>query len=166
MAACSRSRNDGQIVRDVQSKLYADSNIQSRKIAVQSSHGVITLSGYANQDAERIAAARDAAQVEGVKIVMNNLQVAAQPPAPALVAATTTAPVEAAAPAVGWIDKDLKHWLAMKDSSKAIPVRSSPRRHKPASVACPRLQLKQRRQTPAPALKQRCGQPELSTRDF
>ena len=27
MAACSRSRKDGQIVRDVQSKLYADSNI-------------------------------------------------------------------------------------------------------------------------------------------
>jgi hypothetical protein len=100
MAACSRSRNDGQIVRDVQSKLYADSNIQSRKIAVQSSHGVITLSGYANQDAERIAAARDAAQVEGVKIVMNNLQVVAQPTAPALVAATTPAPVEAAAPAL------------------------------------------------------------------
>jgi hypothetical protein len=43
---------------------------------VQSSNGVVTLSGYVNSDQERNAAANDASQVAGVKTVVNNLQVA------------------------------------------------------------------------------------------
>jgi hypothetical protein len=82
---CTRAPNDAQVAGNVQSKIYADPNVQSRQITVQSANGVVTLSGYANSDAERTTAAADAAQVEGVKTVVNNLEV--------------SAPAQAAAPA-------------------------------------------------------------------
>lgn len=86
---CSRAPNDAQVAGTVQSKIYADPNVQSRQISVQSANGIVTLSGYANSDAERATAAADAAQVAGVKTVVNNLEVsaptqaAAAPPEPA-----------------------------------------------------------------------------------
>ena len=83
---CSRTPNDAQVAGNVQSKIYADPNVQSRQITVQSANGIVTLSGYANSDAERATAAADAAQVDGVKTVVNNLEV--------------SAPAQAAAPAV------------------------------------------------------------------
>jgi hypothetical protein len=69
------SRNDAQIASDVQNKVFSDPNVQSRQISVQSANGVVTLAGNVNSDAERMAAANDAAQIEGVKTVVNNLQV-------------------------------------------------------------------------------------------
>jgi hypothetical protein len=88
---CSRAPNDAQVAGNVQSKIYADPNVQSRQITVQSANGVVTLSGYANSDAERATAAADAAQVEGVKTVVNNLEVSAP--------AQAAAPAPAAEPA-------------------------------------------------------------------
>jgi hypothetical protein len=82
---CTRAPNDAQVAGNVQSKIYADPNVQSRQITVQSANGVVTLSGYASSDAERATAAADAAQVEGVRTVVNNLEV--------------SAPAQAAAPA-------------------------------------------------------------------
>jgi hypothetical protein len=78
------SRNDAQIASDVQNKVFSDPNVQSRQISVQSANGVVTLAGNVNSDAERTSAANDAAQIEGVKTVVNNLQVqsaATTPPA-------------------------------------------------------------------------------------
>jgi hypothetical protein len=72
--ACNRARSDAQIASEVQGKLFGDKNIQSRQITVQASNGVVTLSGDVTNDAERTAAASDAAQVEGVKTVINNLE--------------------------------------------------------------------------------------------
>jgi len=72
--ACNRARSDAQIATDVQGKLYADKAVQSRQITVQSSNGVVTLSGSVSSDDERAAAANDAAQVEGVRTVVNNLE--------------------------------------------------------------------------------------------
>jgi hypothetical protein len=86
--ACNKAsqgtRSDAQVAGDVQSKIFTDPNVQSRQISVQSANGVVTLSGYVNSDAERTAAASAAAQVDGVKTVVNNLQTQqaqAQPPA-------------------------------------------------------------------------------------
>lgn len=82
--ACNRARSDAQIASDVQGKLFGDKAVQSRQITVQASNGVVTLSGDVSNDAERTAAASDAAQVEGVKTVINNLEsapaTAAAPP--------------------------------------------------------------------------------------
>ncbi len=77
LAGCSRkpTPTDAQITVEIQSKLYSDSAIQSRQIEVQAANGVVTLSGQVSNDSERAAAAGDAATVEGVKTVVNNLQV-------------------------------------------------------------------------------------------
>ncbi|MGE5114039.1 MAG: BON domain-containing protein [Acidobacteriaceae bacterium] len=85
--ACNKSaatRDDAKVASDVQSKIFSDPNVQSRQISVQSANGVVTLSGSVNSDAERTAAAQDAAAIDGVKTVVNNLttQTAqAEPPA-------------------------------------------------------------------------------------
>ena len=77
LAGCSRKATptDAQITIEIQSKLYSDAAIKSREINVQAANGVVTLSGQVSDDSERAAAAGDAATVEGVKTVVNNLQV-------------------------------------------------------------------------------------------
>ena len=77
VAGCSHKveRSDAQIASDVQNKIYSDAGIQSREISVQAASGVVTLSGGVNSDVERNAAANDAGSVDGVKTVINNLQV-------------------------------------------------------------------------------------------
>ena len=85
-AGCTRPRNDAQIASEVQSKIYADTGIHNRQITVQSSNGIVTLYGSAAGDAERFAAAGDAATVAGVKTVVNNLQVSPAPQAQAAAA--------------------------------------------------------------------------------
>ena len=85
--ACSKTRvrTDAQTASDVQSKFYSDPAIESRQIQVQAASGVVTLSGNVSSDTERATAASDAAMVQGVRTVVNNLQVqqveAAVPPA-------------------------------------------------------------------------------------
>src|ERR1700745_3112573 len=73
--ACNRAPNDAQVANQVQSRIAADSNIQNKKIGVQSADGAVPLSGTAASELERTSAANDAAQVAGVKTVVNNLQV-------------------------------------------------------------------------------------------
>ena len=92
-AGCSKKpvKSDAQIASDVQSKFYGDPMIESRQIQVQAAGGVVTLSGDVASDAERAAAAGDAASIDGVRTVVNNLQVqqaqttpppAVRPPSP------------------------------------------------------------------------------------
>ncbi len=79
---CTKTPNDAQITSDVQNKISADSGLQGKQLSVQAANGTVTLSGTVDNEAEREAAARYASSAEGVKQVVNNLQVAA-PPAPA-----------------------------------------------------------------------------------
>jgi outer membrane biosynthesis protein TonB len=85
--ACTKAPNDAQVASDIQTKLAADSGLQNKQLTVQSSNGTVTLSGAVDNDAERDAAAKYAASEPGVKMVINNLQVApaqaAAEPAPA-----------------------------------------------------------------------------------
>ena len=101
--ACSRAKSDAQIIGEVVTKIQADPQVSNKQIAVTSSNGVVTLSGASANDAERAAVANDAAQVEGVKTVVNNLMVASVPATtPVEDAQQQTpppAPVEQAAPA-------------------------------------------------------------------
>jgi len=73
---CQRTRSDAQVTTDVQNKIASDPAVQSRQYTATASNGVVTLGGYVGNDSERTAAANDAAQVKGVKTVVNNLQVA------------------------------------------------------------------------------------------
>lgn len=75
-SGCTRARNDAQVANDVQGKINADSNVPTKQITVTSNNGIVTLAGNVGSDTERQAAANDAARVEGVKTVVNNLQVA------------------------------------------------------------------------------------------
>jgi BON domain len=77
-AGCARfgGRTDQQIAADVQNKINADNSFPDKGLTINASKGVVTLSGNVSSDAARAAAANDAAQVEGVKTVVNNLVLA------------------------------------------------------------------------------------------
>lgn len=77
--ACSRGKSDAQIIGEVVTRIQADPQVSNKQIAVNSNNGVVTLTGSAASDAERAAVANDAAQVEGVKTVVNNLMLASLP---------------------------------------------------------------------------------------
>ena len=82
---CSQARrSDQEITADVQAKVRADALLANQNIAVQTSNGVVVLSGNVPSEMERMAAENDVKQVQGVKGLVNNLQVvvAAAPPPP------------------------------------------------------------------------------------
>src|SRR5438445_10188546 len=76
---CSRigSRTDAQVASDVQNKINGDSNIPDKQLNINANNGVVTLTGTVASDAARNSAGNDTAQIEGVKTVVNNLEVAA-----------------------------------------------------------------------------------------
>lgn len=76
LLAAGCSRTDQQISSEVQAKINADTAFPDKQLSVTAANGVVTLSGNVSSDAARNAAANDAAQVPGVKTVINNLQVA------------------------------------------------------------------------------------------
>jgi len=75
---CSRvgSRPDAQVASDVQSKINSNGSVPDKGLNINANNGTVTLSGTVSSDAARSAAANDAAQVEGVKTVVNDLVVA------------------------------------------------------------------------------------------
>ncbi len=93
--ACTKAPDDTQLTSQIQSKLDQDSGLHDKQITVQTSGGVVTLSGTVENDAQREAAARYASATPGIKEVVNNLktgsaaatsaedQMAQAPPAPA-----------------------------------------------------------------------------------
>jgi BON domain len=89
LLGCSRSRSDAQIASEIQSKINSDSNIPTKQVTVGASNSVVTLSGAVATEYGRTAAENDASQVEGVKTVRNDLQVAS---------AVVSAPAHVSAP--------------------------------------------------------------------
>jgi len=77
-AGCSRlgSRSDAQVASDVQNKINGDNNVPDKQVTINANNGTVTLTGTVSSQAAREAAANDAAQVDGVKKVVNDLQVA------------------------------------------------------------------------------------------
>jgi hypothetical protein len=73
--SCARKPDDARISSDVQTKYAQDSGLSAKQLSVQASNGVVTLGGFVDNDAQRLAAARQAASVQGVKEVVNNLQI-------------------------------------------------------------------------------------------
>lgn len=117
---------DAQIAGDVQSKIYSDAAVQSRNITVQASNGIVTLDGDVASDSERGAASNDAATVNGVRTVINNLQVQqaqatpppiAEQPAPA----PAQRPRESTASAKSTKHRSAEH-SATNDSANDEPV--------------------------------------------
>lgn len=75
LAGCNRApaRGDAQVAAEVRTQLQRDARISGRDVEVMANGGVVTLNGNVASDDERKSAAIDAAQVEGVRTVINNL---------------------------------------------------------------------------------------------
>lgn len=97
---CAKKADDAKISSDIQSKFSQDSGLSTKQLGVQSSDGVVTLSGTVDNDVQRDAASRQAASVAGVKTVVNNLLVgnAAAPPTLANPAPTPSSATPATPP--------------------------------------------------------------------
>jgi len=94
LVSCSRARSDADITTDVQARIHQDTALAAAPITVQANSGVVVLSGNVETDAARGAAESATKQVEGVKGVINNLQVVtvAAAPAPAPIVAERRIP--------------------------------------------------------------------------
>ena len=73
---CSKKPTDAALATNVQKKITADSSLTAQPISVAASSGIVTLSGTVGDQNMRDAAAKDAAEVDGVRTVVNNLNVA------------------------------------------------------------------------------------------
>src|ERR1700722_6705913 len=88
--------DDATLTTQVQAKLFADQNLAGQPIQASVANGVVTLSGNVTSDTARTIASGDAAQVAGIKTVVDNLVVQTTPPA--AVSAHLTAPPPPPAP--------------------------------------------------------------------
>ena len=70
---CTRRRDNTQVVSEVQNRMRADHQLMMGRFQVTGTNGIITLAGYVVSDHQRAAAVRDAWQVKGVKVVVDNL---------------------------------------------------------------------------------------------
>ena len=96
-AGCkSNPTDDGTLTHNVQSSLSDDSSLNGLGIQGNVQGGVATLSGSAQNDAQRSLAARDASGVQGIREVVNNISINPVNPTPAT--ATVVAPLPAPIP--------------------------------------------------------------------
>lgn len=83
-ADAGAGKSAGQIVDDtvittkVKSALLADSDVKGLDVVVDTSKGVVSLSGAVNNQTQIDRAAKIAGEVEGVKSVLNNLTIKKQ----------------------------------------------------------------------------------------
>ena len=70
--------NDASLSTAVQSRITSDGALANEPIQVAVQNGIVTLNGTVSNPAARSLAANDAAQVTGVRTVVNNLTVAPQ----------------------------------------------------------------------------------------
>jgi hypothetical protein len=74
-AGCSRGRDNVQVALAVQNAIRIDGRMVTARVQVRSFNGIVTLSGYVGRRDQRVSAVQDAAQVEGVRVVVDNLRV-------------------------------------------------------------------------------------------
>lgn len=117
---CTKAPNDAQLASDIQTKLASDSGLQGKQLGVKAEGGTVTLTGTVDNDAQREAAARYASSEPGVKQIINNLQVAAPPPAET---AEATPPAEEAKPSPAPAPKSRRH----EPRQRSLPSSSSDR---------------------------------------
>lgn len=107
-ATPAAATDDATLSTALHNRISGDSALSSESIQTSVQNGIATLNGTVSNEAARSLAASDAAQIAGIKTVVNNLTVQA-PPAP--VAAAAPPPEPAAKPV-----------SAKRPSPKAVPV--------------------------------------------
>ncbi|HWB32589.1 MAG TPA: BON domain-containing protein [Acidobacteriaceae bacterium] len=124
-AGCkSKAPDDSTLNTQVQSKLFSDQGLRGESIQTAVSGGVVTLSGTVSTDGARSSAGTDAAQVAGVKTVVNNLTV--QPPATAAVTPAPAPEPTRQTPAPREKIKPVKHYEHEPEPAPAPIVRNTP----------------------------------------
>jgi len=111
-----------QLVSEVQNRIRTDRRLQKIKVQVRARNGIITLFGDVGSEAERLAAAQDAARIGGIEALVNNLRVIANPQSPTSSLQKPSASVASIARAPAG------------ESLPAEATRSSPSRPKDSSV--------------------------------
>jgi outer membrane lipoprotein SlyB len=119
--------DDASLTTALQSRIAGDGALRSEPIQASVQKQVATLNGTVSSEAARSLASADAAQVPGVKTVVNNLTV--QAPEPVVTAAATPPPAPAPAPP------------APKAKPAPTPKATTPKTPKSAPIV---------RETPAP----------------
>lgn len=93
LVGCHKTIDDATLTNNVKAAVAADSVIAQQPIQYAVQNGVVTLTGNVTDDTARQLAAQDVAKVEGVKEVVNSLEVAGIPTAPTIT--TAAAPTQA-----------------------------------------------------------------------
>ena len=90
LAGCKSkpATDDASLTSQVQTRISSDQNLAGQPIQASVANGVATLSGSVSTDAARSMASGDAAQIAGVRTVVNNLVVQAPAPEPVTAEAT------------------------------------------------------------------------------
>jgi BON domain len=116
--------NDASLSTAVQSRITSDGALANEPIQTASQNGIVTLTGSVSNEAARSLAANDAAQVSGVRTVVNNLTVSPQQaiaqPAPTPQPAPPPAPTP-------------------KPAAKPTPAKPAQNSQKPAVVTQPEI---------------------------
>jgi hypothetical protein len=73
------TEQDIELASEVRNRIRADRRLQMTQVQVRASHGMVTLSGEVASDAERVAAAQDAARIPGIEALVNTLHVPTNP---------------------------------------------------------------------------------------
>jgi BON domain len=127
------STDDASLTHAVQNKLATDGALSAEPIQASVQDAIATLNGTVSSEAARALAANDAAQVAGVKTVINNLTVGAPTPPP-----TNTAAVIAPTPAPERLEKPERHRKEKREQrEQSIPQQAPPAQayQPPPSVA-------------------------------
>ena len=76
------AEENARVVSEIENRIRADRRLQITRVQVRVSNGIVTLFGDVGSDAERVAAAQDAARIGGIEALVNNLQVITKPQGP------------------------------------------------------------------------------------
>jgi BON domain len=136
LAGCKSSApptDDAGLTAALQSRLTGDSALSNEPIQSSVQKQVATLNGTVSSEAARSLAAADAAQVPGVKTVVNNLTV--QSPAPAVAAAPPPSAPPALPPPPAPVVSKPKQPAAIKQRSAPVVREPAPTEPPPPQVA-------------------------------
>src|SRR5579859_5639906 len=75
MTAATTVRSDEQIQREVLEELKWDTRVQPNEVGVSVKDGIVTLTGWVDSYAKKMAAEEAAHRVYGVKAVANDIEV-------------------------------------------------------------------------------------------
>ena len=118
---CSRRPENAQLAAMVQNRIRGDQRLQMARIQVLATNGVVTLSGYVGNSDQRTATVQDASQIEGVRVVVDNLRtddVAAG--SPATVSQNPSATLHKPAPTIALTAKPSAAWRTLR--TRSIPA--------------------------------------------